>query len=148
MDRLCAQPVEEQRALINQMMDALQQQRVSRTWESPLLEEGDWDENAYLDDPAMMAHFGYTDFWAILSVEDAAQAFEKSLLADFEGSHPLYLSEAGNSAGIESETLLRIFYPEVTARKSPILGAGSLVSFEAARRLIGYEPAYSVAALL
>jgi hypothetical protein len=143
-DRLSGQPEPEQRALVGQMLTGLEKQRAERTWEKPLLEEGNWNAEDYFNDPAMMAHFGYTDFWAIISVQDAAQAFEKSLLVDFEGSHPLYVTEANNSAGIESEALLRVFYPEVKARKSPIAGTATLVSYARAHQLIGYQPEHSV----
>lgn len=91
-------------------------------------------------DPEMMAGFGVNDFWAILAVEDAAQAFEKSLLAHFEGSHPLFISQRENSNGVESEALLRVFYPEISARKRAIPGASTILSYDRARQLIGYEP--------
>jgi nucleoside-diphosphate-sugar epimerase len=91
-------------------------------------------------DLEMMASFGYNDFWGIVAVEDAAQAFEKSLLVEFEGSHPLFINQCENSTGEESEALLRVFYPEVTERKRTIPGAGSIVSYDRAKELIGYEP--------
>ena len=46
----------------------------------------------------------------ILDARDAAQSFEKSLLADFEGSHPLFVNDYHNSLGVDAEELLRIFF--------------------------------------
>jgi nucleoside-diphosphate-sugar epimerase len=92
--------------------------------------------------------FGYSDFWTILSGEDAAQAFEKGLLADYEGSHPLYINESQNLAGVESETLARLFFPEATTRRRPLVGTEALVSIEKARLLIGFEPEAPVSQLL
>ena len=114
-------------------------------WRAKRLMEQPWDPAAHEEeehDPSQVVFWALTDFWAVLSVEDTAQAFEKSLLAEFEGSHALYLTERENSAGIDSDTLLRIFFPEVTARSAPISGVCPLISFERARQLIGFEPRY------
>lgn len=95
-------------------------------------------------DPFQVLFLGYSDFWTILSGEDAAQAFEKAVLADYEGSYPLYINESHNLAGIESETLARLFFPKATTRKRPLTGTEALVSIEKARRLIGFEPEHTV----
>ena len=92
--------------------------------------------------------FGRSNFWASVNAEDSAQAFEKGLLADYEGSHPLYINDSHNAAGIESETLLRILFPEVVARKRTLEGTESLVSIDKARKLIGFEPEHSIGRLL
>jgi hypothetical protein len=62
------------------------------------------------------------------------------LTASYEGSHPLHVHDPDNWSGIESETLARLFYPEVAARKRPLVGTETLISIERARRLIGFEP--------
>jgi NAD(P)-dependent dehydrogenase (short-subunit alcohol dehydrogenase family) len=92
--------------------------------------------------------FGRSNFWASVNAEDSAQAFEKGILADYEGSHPLYINDSHNAAGIESETLLRVFFPEVVARKRTLEGTESLVSIDKARKLIGFEPEHSIGRLL
>jgi len=61
-----------------------------------------------------------------------------------EGCQPLFVSDAYNAAGVESESLARLFYPEVKERRVALEGAQSLVSIEKARRLIGFEPEYSL----
>jgi len=92
--------------------------------------------------------FGRSNFWASIDARDAAQALEKGLLADFEGSHPLFVNDSENAAGIESETLAQLFFPETTARTHPLQGAETLVSIDKARGLIGYEPEYPIRRLV
>jgi hypothetical protein len=81
--------------------------------------------------------------WTSIDVRDAAQAIEKSLIAEFEDAHPLFVNDAHNLLDYDSHTLARLFFPDVTLWKSPVPGSGSLVSFNRARDLIGFEPQYS-----
>jgi nucleoside-diphosphate-sugar epimerase len=139
MAELIASPAEKQRAWLDKIFANLAEMRRTRATEKP------WnDEPPPEFDPSQIAGFGYTDFWSIITVEDAAQAFEKSLLADFEGSHPLFVTQRDNNPGIDSETLLKLFFPAVTARKKPIPGATTLVSYDRATALIGYAPEHTV----
>lgn len=102
------------------------------------------DQNTPPEDLFLKAlSFGYSDFWTILSGEDTAQALEKAVLADYEGSHALFVNESENLAGVESELLIRLFFPEA-ARQRPLRGSEALVSIEKARRLLGFEAEYSV----
>jgi nucleoside-diphosphate-sugar epimerase len=88
------------------------------------------------------------NFWAFVDERDSAQAVEKSLTAEFEGSRVLFINDSHNWLLVETETLLGLFFPEVSRRKRPIRGAESLVSIDAARDLIGFEPEHSVARVL
>jgi nucleoside-diphosphate-sugar epimerase len=99
------------------------------------------------DDPDMLLLAGRSNFWTSIHAEDAAQALEKGLLADYEGSHPLYVNDRENTTGVESETLVRVFFPEVTARTHPLIGTESLVSIDKARELIGFEPEHPISQL-
>ncbi len=74
---------------------------------------------------------------------DSAQAMEKGLLAEFEGSHALFINADHNWLGYDSETLLRLFYPQVSERKQPLHDSDALVSINRARRLIGFAPDYA-----
>jgi NAD(P)-dependent dehydrogenase (short-subunit alcohol dehydrogenase family) len=135
LDDLLQSPEGKQREWIEKVRGGTAKMRLERMGEKP------WTPDSHFEfDPVMMASFGYTDFWAILAAEDAAQAFEKSLLADFTGSHPLFLSQRENSTGVESENLLRVFYPEIIERKRALPGAASILSYDRARQLIGFEP--------
>jgi nucleoside-diphosphate-sugar epimerase len=84
MTELLSASPEKQRDWMGKILVGVAEARRGRLNEKPWVP----DESSK-PDPVFFAGFGYTDFWAIIAVEDAAQAFEKSLLADFEGSHPL-----------------------------------------------------------
>ena len=132
----------EQRAdWLRQLLHKSSEYRAARWQEVPFEERQarGWG----LDHPDVRLISSRNNFWALLEARDAAQAFEKSLTADFEGCHPLFINNDHNSSGIESEQLLSLFFPDVPARKRPILGTEALVSSERARKLIGFEPEYS-----
>lgn len=114
--------------------------RASRGAEQP--HDGKSAHDDDMGDPLQMLFYGYTDFWAAISVHDTAAAFEQSLLAQYTGSHPLFITERENNLGIESEYLLRLMFPEVTARRRPIPGNSNILSYDRARDLIGFEPRY------
>ena len=86
--------------------------------------------------------FGRTNFWTLLDVRDAAQAAEKGLTADYEGSHPVYVNDDQNLVGISSRELVDLCFPEVTTRKHPLSGTESLVSINRVQELIGFEVKY------
>jgi hypothetical protein len=88
--------------------------------------------------------FGYSNFWASLDARDSAQAFEKGLTADYQGSHPLFVNDSENAAGVDSERLVRTFFPDVTASTRPLQGRETLVSIDRARALIGFEPEHHI----
>ena len=83
-----------------------------------------------------------SDFWSAIDARNAAIATEKGLTAAYEGSHPLFVCDAENATCIDSEMLAELFYPQVNARNRPLEGRTSLVSYERAQQLIGYEPTY------
>lgn len=84
------------------------------------------------------------NFWAFIHAEDAAQAFEKAVLAEYEGCHALFVNDDANAVLVEAETLVLLFFPEVKDRRTTLIGTQSLVSIEKARRLIGFEPEHSI----
>ncbi|MCD6365550.1 MAG: NAD(P)-dependent oxidoreductase [Planctomycetes bacterium] len=96
---------------------------------------------------AMYNHGGF-NFWASLDERDSAQAIEKSLLADCEGSNTLFVNDSHNSLLYDTEKLLGLFFPQVTDRKRAITDAESLVSIDKARGLIGFEPEHSMSLAL
>jgi nucleoside-diphosphate-sugar epimerase len=100
------------------------------------------------DSPYLMPMGGFSDLFALVSTADAAQACEKALLAEYEGSHPLFIVEAENSVGVAAERLARLYFPAVTTRQRPLVGAEPLVSWQRARQLIGYEPQHTLMKLL
>jgi len=103
----------------------------------------------FRDDPlARMYMHDRPNFWAFVDERDSAQAIEKALVADFEGSHVLFINDAHNRLLYDTEKLLGILFPDVTRRKRPIRGSQALVSIDKARELIGFECEHSVARAL
>jgi hypothetical protein len=96
----------------------------------------------------LLSGFGHSNFWASLDARDAAQAFEKGLTAGYQGSHPLYVNDSENAAGIDSELLAQTFFPDVTGRTHPLQGRETLVSIERARAVIGFEPEHHISDVL
>jgi len=78
-----------------------------------------------------------------VDARDSAQAIEKSVIAEYDGSHPLFINDDHNATGVESAALAEHFYPGVPLRH-PLEGTETLVSIDRARELIGYEPEFSV----
>jgi hypothetical protein len=106
--------------------------------------------SALREDPdveLLVSGFGHSNFWTSIDARDSAQALEKGLTAEYEGSHPLYINDSENAAGIDSERLIETFFPGVTARTHPLQGRESLVSIDRARALIGFEPVYHISDL-
>jgi nucleoside-diphosphate-sugar epimerase len=83
--------------------------------------------------------FDRFNLWASMDVRDAALAVEQALLADYEGSHAVFVNNPHNALRYNSETLARLFFPAVTERRSPLAGSQALISTERARQLFGFE---------
>jgi nucleoside-diphosphate-sugar epimerase len=101
-------------------------------WNEP---EGDWLVQAY--------HGGRFNFWAYIDDRDAAQATEKAITADYEGSHPLFVVNSQNSVGYSSQKLIDLFFPGVPVTKA-LDGAETLLSIDKAKKLIGYDSKYPI----
>lgn len=139
LDELMQRPEAELREMAQHAIAQRDEMRAARLFEVP------WDQRtppAGPPNPMMIIANGFADFWSIIGADDAAQAFEKGVTADYAGSHPLYASEANNNNGFSSALLARLFFPNAEIRR-PLIGSESLVSNERAERLIGYQPADS-----
>lgn len=86
--------------------------------------------------------------WTVVDVRDTAQAFVRSLEAEYTGAHPLWITDRVNSLGYDVRVLADLFFPKVTEWREDLRGADGLVSIHRARELIGYHPEYSVADVL
>jgi len=134
---LFAMPTAERQARAQQVITRFEALRLDRAWESPRGRFG-------MDRPDAGLMFGRSNFWTSIHAEDSAQAIEKGLLADYDGSHVLYINDSHNFAGVETEALATLFFPDVTARKRSLVGTESLVSIDRARALIGFGPQQSI----
>jgi nucleoside-diphosphate-sugar epimerase len=102
----------------------------------------EWEAAFDLSFPDAYIMFGRSNFWTALDARDAAQAAEKGLLADYEGSHAVFVTDDHNFVDIPSRELAEVWFPGVTIWKQPVAGTETLVSIEKARDLIGFEPAF------
>ena len=87
--------------------------------------------------------FDRYNYWTFIHTDDSTQAFERAITVDYEGAHALFVNSDRNSLNYDSEALLSIFFQDVRSRSKPIHGADTLVSFDRARDLLGYEPTVS-----
>ncbi|NKB68710.1 MAG: NAD-dependent epimerase/dehydratase family protein [Candidatus Latescibacteria bacterium] len=146
MAELMALPQDQQAEQVRAIWAQCEQMRQQRVAEKP---RPNWrnqsptpeQEQAFAQRRMVM---GATNFWTGIHAGDSAQAFEKGLLADYEGAHPLFITQTENRAGVDSEALLRLFFPEVTKRTRPLSGRQSLVSIERAEKLIGFKPEHDL----
>jgi len=80
--------------------------------------EAKFDFNNAPESLAIMV--GRSNFWTALDVRDAAQAAEKGLLADYQGSHAAYITDDQNYVGLPSRELAEVWFPDVTTWKHPV----------------------------
>jgi NAD(P)-dependent dehydrogenase (short-subunit alcohol dehydrogenase family) len=141
LDSFLQLPEEEQKQQMAAAREAIIAHRMERPLEYP---NAKWDTPQTDKAPELLLRaymFDRYNLWASLDERDAARAFELSIRADFEGSHVLFVSDKHNSHGYDSQTLARLFFPNVPANLS---GSESLVSTKRASELIGFEPQYSL----
>ena len=143
-DLLMALPEADRSAKVRAMLDQYLEVRL-KMWRG----EATWqDMGAFFEStPGAAVISGQDDFWAIVDVRDVAQAIEKALLADYEGSHALFIADSHNATGLPSRDLAALCYPHVTDWRRPVEGTEALVDINKARELFGYEPEYSVSDL-
>jgi nucleoside-diphosphate-sugar epimerase len=134
---LLAKPEEEQRRIAGEIIAQHDALRAAHAFEKG----GNWTNLREL--PYARIMFGYSNFWASIDARDSAQAIELGLLADYQGSHPLWVNDSHNSAGVPTQKLAELFYPDVPLTR-PLEGTESLVSIDKARTLLGFEPEYSI----
>ena len=135
---LLALPDTEREERVRGIIARFERLRAERAWEHPV-------ERLGMDLPDAGMMFGRSNFWASINALDCAQAIEQGLLAQYSGSYPLYINDSRNFVGIESEALVRLFFPLVRGRRHPLKGTESLVSINRAQALIGFEPKHSIA---
>jgi nucleoside-diphosphate-sugar epimerase len=144
LDDLLARPEAEQQTLLADARQRTLEYRAARPMEFHDGKPATWRPPQSAD-PLWFAYNGDRfNFWVMIDERDAAQSLEKGLTADYEGSHVLFANDHHNWLGYDSEILLRLFYPQVTQRKQPLPGSAALVSIDQARKLIGFEPEFSL----
>jgi nucleoside-diphosphate-sugar epimerase len=142
-EQLLKRSSEERRAWFDAAWKAYNDFRAQRPYEQPglarqLIEQFPDDKRA-----VMLSMTNRVNFFTMLDERDSAQAIEKGLTVDFQGSRALFINDALNWTGLETSLLIELFYPDVTRFTQPLEGRASLVSIEQARQLIGFEPQFT-----
>jgi nucleoside-diphosphate-sugar epimerase len=140
MAELASLPPRDHRDRLGEWMARLARSRQMRAMETP---PPGW-RGAF---PEVYLMATRNDFWAAVDARDSAQAFEKALTAPYDGSHVLFVNDSHNRSGVPSRELAETFYPEAEIR-GELEGTTTLVSIDAARALLGFEPEYSVGRFL
>jgi nucleoside-diphosphate-sugar epimerase len=82
------------------------------------------------------------NLWGYIDARDGAQAVRLALESDLTGTEVFIIANADTVMSRPNADLVREFFPDVEVRGD--LGEhDTLLSIEKARRLLGYEPAYS-----
>ena len=141
LDEFRSLPLERQQARLGLAREQALALRARHVMEYESLQRGDFEREAPKDDWVFDAWFyDRFNFWTFIHTDDSTQAFEKAVLADYQGAHPLFVNSDQNSLAYDTETLLSLFYPRVTRRSKALAGAESPVNIARARELIGFEP--------
>jgi nucleoside-diphosphate-sugar epimerase len=144
LDRFAALSEAEQRRLVAEVREHALAYRTARNMEYPVQTWNTTPPEGI--DPALWRAYTFDRFnlWTAISVLDAAIAIENALLAEYEGSHPLFVNNTENMVDYPSRKLAEWFFPEVTEYKTALEGTEALVSINRARQLIGFEPQYAL----
>ena len=119
--------------------------RARHIMEYEAAQSGEFDREAPKDNLLFASYFfDRFNYWAFVHTDDSTQAFERALTVDFTGAHPLFVNSDRNDLDYDSEALLSIFFADVYDRSKTISGAQTLVSYDRARDLLGYEPTVHV----
>jgi nucleoside-diphosphate-sugar epimerase len=141
--RLLELPKAERRARVAEYVRHNDEARGQRMMEDETISRRRWSASSAFDRETLTVTGHRNNFWTGIDERDSALAIECGLAADYEGSHPLFINDSHNVTGMPSETLARLFWPEVVERKRPLEGTEAVVSIDRARQLIGFEPEYS-----
>lgn len=79
------------------------------------------------------------NLFSFLHLDDLARLVDKALGAEITGSHAVFVSDKNNTAGVPSEDLARIFYPDTARPRGELEGTASLVNLEAVSHLLDFE---------
>ncbi|MCY3917444.1 MAG: NAD(P)-dependent oxidoreductase [Chloroflexi bacterium] len=140
LDDFIAGPPKEREARLAEARARTLDLRARRVQEYESIRSGQFDRDA-IDDWLLRAYyFDRFNYWAFIHTDDSTQAFEKSLTADFQGAHALFVNSDLNYLNSDSEALLATFFPEVGRRSKTLQGAEALVSIDRVREVIGFEP--------
>jgi len=87
----------------------------------------------------------HKNLWAYVHVYDVAQAHRLAVEKNLDTLHEVFfITAAENWTGRDSKDLLKTFYPETVQFDASFSGAQTIISYQKAQSLLGYEPRFSV----
>jgi len=133
-------PEDEQRRQLAIAREEALKLRARHVMEYEAAQSGDFDRKAPKDNWLFSSYFfDRFNYWTFIHTDDSTQAFERAITGDYVGAHPLFVNSDRNYLDYDSEALLSIFFPDVRPRSKAIASAQTLVSYDRARDLLGYE---------
>jgi nucleoside-diphosphate-sugar epimerase len=91
----------------------------------------------------------YKNLWAYVHVYDLASAVLLALEnTDIKGHDIFFITANENWTGLESRFLLKKYYPNIKRILKNFSGTASLISYEKAKRVLGFNPKFDVKYLL
>ena len=133
---LLALPEGELRSEVDRIQSTYDQNRAQSPWETGRKWEGMTSAELQVMN---MVH----NYWSFVDPRDANVGMERALVADYEGSHPLLVTDRHNTIGVASQVLADLFYRGVTIR-GDLRGTESLLSWQRAESLIGFVAEHSL----
>jgi nucleoside-diphosphate-sugar epimerase len=106
---------------------------------SNVMEPDDYERFPGFWDDAQLRRW---NLWGYVDARDVAQSCRLALDADLSGADVFIIAGADTVMNRPSADLMADVYPEVELREG-VVEFGTLLSIEKARRLLGYEPAFS-----
>jgi nucleoside-diphosphate-sugar epimerase len=106
---------------------------------SNVMEPDDYERFPGFWDDAQLRRW---NLWGYVDARDVAQSCRLALDADLSGADVFIIAAADTVMNRPSADLMADVYPEVALREG-VVEFGTLLSIEKARRLLGYEPAFS-----
>ena len=133
-------PAAEQQARMEKAREQALALRARHIMEYDAIQASEFDRDAPDDWLFHSYFFDRFNYWTFIHTDDSTQAFEKALTADYEGVHALFVNSDRNFLGYDAESLLALFFPDVSRRTKTLAGDESLVNIQRARQLIGFAP--------
>ncbi|MGA1197202.1 MAG: hypothetical protein ACO36I_11980 [Candidatus Latescibacterota bacterium] len=126
----------ERRAEVTRIQNVYDKNRAVSPWET----KREWEGLTPVELQTMNLVHNYFSF---VDPRDANVGMERALVADYEGSHPVFIVDQHNVIGEESKVLADLFYPNVPVR-GHLEDSASLIDWRLAKDLMGFEAQYSM----
>jgi NAD(P)-dependent dehydrogenase (short-subunit alcohol dehydrogenase family) len=146
VERLLGMPDGERRREIDRLQAAYDRYRTEHRADAAA--SGTWGRiDAGNSDYITAEELGFmvhqTNFFTYLDDLDCAQAVEKSITVDYQGSHTLFVNSTRNSLGLPLDRMAGL-YPDEPPVRTHRPNDDTLISIDSARDLIGFEPEWAM----